>query len=398
MFPRCYPTISDMILDLTGLNIPLPIFSYGFFLALGFLFAAYTLSLEMKRMEKIGWLKPFKRVVIKGEAAKPAELIINFIIGFLLGFKIFLIVTNYKEFAADPQGTLLSGQGSWLGGLIVGAALAYLKYWERNREKLPVPKKDLVEIHPHQTVGDLTIVAAISGIIGAKLFYFFESPGNFSEFLRDPFGSFFGGLTVYGGLILGSICVIWYVHRRGMNPLHVADACSPGLFLAYTFGRQGCQVSGDGDWGIINMLDKPAWLGWLPDRLWAFDYPHNIIDEGVPIPGCAEAHCYILPQTVFPTPMYESFTTILLFVILWSLRKRFVVPGLMFSVYFILNGIQRYFIERIRVNTKFDLFGVEMTQAEVIAIIYVLMGIAGAVYFTRRYFNSKLLKSSGSAT
>lgn len=385
MFSRCYPTLSDMISDLTGLDIPLPIFSYGFFLVIGFLAAAYTLSLELKRKEKLGWLKPFKREIIKGKPATPFELIINFVIGFALGFKLAVIIMDYSTFAHDPQGTLLSSKGSWWGGLLGGALLAYFKYWERKKEQLDKPQKERVEIHPYETVGDLTIVAAVSGIIGAKLFYFFESPGNFTEFLNDPFGSFFGGLTAYGGLIVGAVCVLWYAWKKGMNPIHVADASSPGLFLAYTFGRLGCQVSGDGDWGIVNLLDKPAWLNWLPDRLWAFNYPHNIIDEGVLIQGCAESHCYILPQMVFPTPMWESFTTLLLFAVLWSLRRRIAVPGVMFSLYFILNGIERYFIEKIRVNTRFEFLGMQMTQAEIIAILYVAAGVAGLIYFTRKH-------------
>ncbi len=388
MFPRCYPTISDLILDLTGLDIPLPIFSYGFFLALGFLVAAFTLALELKRKEKLGWLKPFKVEVIKGERATITEIISYAVIGFAFGYKVFWAASHYREFASNPQETIMSSTGSIIGGLTFAIALAYYKYRSREKEKLEVPKKTLEDVHPYQTVGDLTIVAAISGIIGAKLFYFIESPGNFTEFLNDPFGSFFGGLTAYGGLILGAICVTWYAYRKGMNPIHVADAAAPGLFLAYTFGRQGCQVSGDGDWGIVNLLDKPSWLGWLPDRLWAFNYPHNIIDDGVQIQGCMESHCYVLPDMVFPTPMYESFTTLLLFVILWSVRKRITIPGILFSAYFILNGVQRFFIEKIRVNTKFDFLGVQMTQAEIISILYVLIGIAGVIYFTRKYKRS----------
>ncbi|HXH19635.1 MAG TPA: prolipoprotein diacylglyceryl transferase family protein [Chitinophagales bacterium] len=385
MFSRCYPTLSDMISDLTGLNIPLPIFSYGFFLALGFLAAAYTLALEMKRKEQLGLLKPFKHRIEKGKPATPAEMLIHSIIGFVIGYKLLWVIFNYREFAANPQETLLSSTGSWIGGIAGAALLGYFKYWEKNKQRLDKPVTELEEVHPHQTVGDLTIVAAVSGIIGAKLFYFFESPGNFTEFLNDPFGSFFGGLTAYGGLIVGAICVMWYAWKKGMNPIHVADATSPGLFLAYAFGRQGCQVAGDGDWGIVNLHAKPSWLAWLPDRLWAFSYPHNIIDEGIKIQGCTEAHCYILPQAVFPTPMYETFATLLLFAVLWSVRKKITIPGMMFSFYFILNGIERYFIEKIRVNTRFDFLGLHLTQAEIIAAICVLLGAAGLVYFIRKH-------------
>lgn len=384
MFSRCYPTISDLIYDFTGIDIPLPIFSYGFFLALGFLFAAWTLSIELKRKEKLGLLKPFKQTITKGEKATPVDFIVSGLLGALAGYKLIYVLMHYRTFADNPQQILFSPEGSWLGAIAGAAAFVYLKYRNNAKEQLDKPKTEVVEVHPHQTVGDLTIVAAITGIIGAKLFYFFESPGNFTEFLEDPFGSFFGGLTVYGGLILGSISVIWFSKKRGMNAVHIADAAAPGLFLAYVFGRQGCQVSGDGDWGIVNTLTKPDWLSWLPDRLWAFDYPHNIINEGVKIPGCMEAHCYVLPEAVFPTPMYESFMTLALFFLLWSLRKRITIPGLLFSFYFILNGIERFLIEQVRVNTKLEVGGAMLTQAEVIAILFSLFGVASAIYFFRK--------------
>lgn len=384
MFSRCYPTISDLLYDFTGIDIPLPIFSYGFFLALGFLFAAWTLSLELKRKEKLGLLKPFKQTITKGEKATPFDFLVSGLLGALVGYKAGFIAFNYRAFSDNPQEVLFSAEGSWLSALVVAGLFIYLKYRNNAKEQLEQPKTEVIEVHPHQTVGDLTIVAAITGIIGAKLFYFFESPGNFTEFLEDPFGSFFGGLTVYGGLILGSISVMWFAKKRGMNPVHIADAAAPGLFLAYVFGRQGCQVSGDGDWGIVNTLTKPGWLSWLPDRLWAFDYPHNIINEGVKIPGCMEAHCYVLPEAVFPTPMYESFMTLALFFLLWSLRKRITIPGLLFSFYFILNGIERFLIEQVRINTKLEVGGALLTQAEVIAILFSLFGVASAIYFFRK--------------
>ena len=47
-----YPTISDLLKGIFGINIPLPIQSFGFMLAISFLCAAYTLQLELKRKEK----------------------------------------------------------------------------------------------------------------------------------------------------------------------------------------------------------------------------------------------------------------------------------------------------------------------------------------------------------
>jgi prolipoprotein diacylglyceryl transferase len=378
MFSRCYPTVSDFIYHTTGLNLPLPIYSFGFFVALGFLAAAIILSLELKRKEKLGLIKPFEKQVIIGLPATPAELIINAVFGFLIGYKIIDVFLNYSEFASDPQHFILSGRGNLLGGVAGAALLAYLKYREKAKQKLPEPKKEIIKVHPHELTGDITLMAAIGGIAGAKIFYLFETPGNLQEFIDDPFGSFFGGLTIYGGIFGGAIMVFLYTKKKKIPFVHIADAVAPGLLLAYGIGRMGCQVSGDGDWGIPNLSPKPEWI---PQWLWAQYYPHNIINEGIRIPGCTEKHCFILEQPVYPTPIYETIMALALFGLLWTVRKKIIWPGFMFAAYLTLNGIERLFIEQYRVNTKLEwIAGIHATQAEVVAVLFILTGIAGMIF------------------
>jgi prolipoprotein diacylglyceryltransferase len=188
-----------------------------------------------------------------------------------------------------------------------------------------------------------------------------------------------------------------------VNGWHLSDAAAPGLILAYGIGRIGCQVSGDGDWGIANTAPKPGWLSWLPDWLWAYDYPNNvnydanypqylgelndtnvlpITDPNVP---CFEGYCTHLDPMVFPTPVYETMMATGIFLFLWMMRKRLAIPGLMFASYLMLNGIERFFIEKIRVNNKFDLLGIQATQAEVIAVLFFLVGAALFVYRKRTF-------------
>ena len=204
--------------------------------------------------------------------------------------------------------------------------------------------------------------------------------------MRDPLDALvsFSGLTMYGGLIVGGIAVIWYARKNGIAPLHICDANAPGLMLAYGFGRIGCQVAGDGDWGIYNTAPKPGWMSFLPDWFWSFRYPHNVVNEGIPIPGCTGPHCFMVDPPVFPTPLYESIVCIALFFVLWSLRKRFITPGMMFSVYLLLNGVERFFVELIRVNTKYHLGGIDFTQAQLISLLLILTGLAGILFFRRK--------------
>jgi len=195
------------------------------------------------------------------------------------------------------------------------------------------------------------------------------------------------------------------------------------LMLAYGTGRIGCQVSGDGDWGILNSaytvapnlksipgtpeifqttlaknsdfymgqfgsLDNVQHLSlkgpsFLPDWLFGYAYPHNVIGEGIKIPGCNGPYCSYLPIPVFPTPFYETIVCVSLFFLLWSLRKRFKVPGTLFAFYLLINGIERFLIEKIRVNTRYSIFGYHPTQAEIISTLLIFGG-AFLYYFLKK--------------
>jgi prolipoprotein diacylglyceryltransferase len=146
--------------------------------------------------------------------------------------------------------------------------------------------------------------------------------------------------------------------------------------LAYGVGRLGCHFAGDGDWGIpSDLANKPSFL---PDWMWAYHYPHNVLKMDTPINGCEADqwgdYCYQLGQAAYPTPLYEAITCILLFGVLWLLRKKIRVPGRIFALYLIFNGLERFFVEKIRVNSRLDLFGFHPTQAEVISTSLFLSG------------------------
>ena len=377
-----YPTLSDLLKDLFGINIPLPIQSFGFMLAISFLLAAYLLVLEFKRKEKEGLLTFQYQKFLKGAPAKQSELISSAILGFIIGYKLIYVLFNYSEFVNDTQGFILSLKGNFIGGIILACISAYLRYREKEKQILPDPEWIEEKVYPHQLVGNITMVAAIAGLIGAKIFHNLE---NIDDFISDPIGSLlsFSGLTMYGGLICGGIALIWYSKKNGIPVPHFIDANAPGLMLAYGVGRLGCQISGDGDWGIVNLHPKPSWLSFLPNWAWAYNYPHNVNSVGVPIPDCVGKHCMMLPQPVYPTPLWEAVACISLFFVLWNLRKKIIIPGLLFSIYLIMNGIERFFIEKIRVNTKYHIFNHAITQAEIISFCLIILGITGIFYFRK---------------
>jgi phosphatidylglycerol:prolipoprotein diacylglycerol transferase len=77
-------------------------------------------------------------------------------------------------------------------------------------------------------------------------------------------------------------------------------------------------------------------------------------------------------QRVHPTPIYESISMALVAWVLWSLRDR-LAPGLLFALYLVLSGFERFLVEFLRRNDEVWA-GLTVPQIESL----VLMAIGGA--------------------
>ena len=418
--------------------------TFGLMVAMGFVSAAVVLASELKRKEKQGLLLPREEAITVGMPATFLDLFVNFITGFAFGYKLFGLLLN-KPDEMSPQNYIFSKDGNLWAGLLVGGILIALKWREKNKHKLKEPEQRNVRIWPHDRVGDIIILGLIFGILGAKLFDAIE---NIDELISDPIGILFsgGGLTFYGGLILAAIAICWYAYRKGIKLAHLTDAAAPALMIAYAVGRIGCQVAGDGDWGIYNsayssdaygkvtestsvefnqQLQKYATYhlerkildsgniytyipaartfesleavphlslkgpAFLPKWMIAYSYPMNVNKDGKKIPGCKEEHCRVLPQPVFPTAFYETVICTILFLILWAYRKRIKIPGMMFGAYLIMNGFERFFIEKIRVNHLYSILGFQLSQAEIIAFFLILAGVLVVIFAKIKYTKGK---------
>ncbi len=437
MYPNLYYAIKDWFgVEINALKI---FYTFGIFVALAFIVAAIFLSKELKRKEKQGLLLPLEETITVGKPASIMELLLSGFIGFVFGFKLIGAFIATRTPGVDLQEYIFSSNGSWGGGLLLGGLLLFLKYREKNQQKLSKPEQRVIRIWPHDRVGDIVIFALVFGILGAKLFDNFE---NWDRFIQNPIGSLLSpsGLTFYGGLICAAIAVCWYAAKKGIKLWHLVDSAGPALMIAYAVGRIGCQVSGDGDWGIYNsayISDRPGHVveaapgdfekklkqqatyflegrvtnpdssisgvsdryterlaqvphksfkgaSFLPTWMFAYTFPNNVNEDGQLLPGCEGKYCRALPQPVFPTSFYETLMCTFLFLLLWGIRKRISTPGIVFSIYLILTGIERFFIELIRVNSVYDVFGFHPTQAEIISILLILTGSIMIIYLKNK--------------
>ena len=355
-----YPNLSYILHDLFGTardNGFAIVQTFGLFLALGTITAAAMLRLEIRRRAGLGQFSAARRLstVWVGRGATMGDYLGSALFGWLIGWKLVPLLMGHTTGSAKDF--LLSGEGNFAFGL-VGAALAsaYTYYSSRQeRAKHPQPKQVDTTIEPWERTADIAIIAALSGLFGAKIFGILEvPPSSISEFVRQFFSG--QGLAIFGGLIAASWGVVVY-------------KATPAGLLAY--GRCHCARHVGWCWRRAHRLPAlrrrrlghyhpaPPPSGWfLPDWMWSFRYPHNVINEGVPIPGCVDEHCMQLAEAVWPTPFYEVVMLIGLGLVLWVLRKRAQPwPGLLMGGYLIANGVERFFIEKIRVNATYELFG-----------------------------------------
>ncbi len=124
--------------------------------------------------------------------------------------------------------------------------------------------------------------------------------------------------------------------------------------------------------------------------LWSSKYPHNVLgaDPGNVIEGCTGPFCNELINPVYPTPLYEVMMCLSLFAVIWMLRKRIKVPGMLFGIYLIMNGFERFLIEKIRVNTRYEIGSFSFTQAEMISSIIVILGVS-LILYSRKVYRAK---------
>lgn len=354
--------------------------TYGLFLITAFTSAGLLLRHELKRRERLGQFTGVEstRLLRYGWRWTPAML--QFLYGFILLGKGVYFILHAPSREGSVGALLFNLEFNLIAGILGGLSAVALYYFSVKGERRETIAQTY-RSYPSDGVLTVIIIAIITGVLGARILALLEDP---TPFLKDPMRGLFitGGMSVFGGMLLGLVVLGIYLKRQGISLIAYLDAAVPGVFVAYGIGRLGCHFSGDGCWGIPSAGD--AWYSFLPDFLVAERYPHNVSQNGMLIEGCESTYCRILTEGVFPTSFYEFMLASTLAGCLWLFRKRWTaLHGKLFSVYLILAGTERFLIEFIRVNDKYTVLGFQGSQAQFIAIGYILSGLIILLYFVR---------------
>jgi len=175
---------------------------------------------------------------------------------------------------------------------------------------------------------NLSFIVFVLGIIGARIFYVVENLNYYLNNLSEIIMLQKGGLSWFGGLILGSISGLFYLKFKKLSIYKIVDLFAPFLVLGQAIGRLGCFLNGC-------CFGKESIYG-----------IYSPVQEAV----------------LIPTQLYSSFVLLLIFVFLRIMQERPHRQGDIFFAYLLLYSIKRFIIEFYRADNPVVLFGLTLFQ------------------------------------
>ncbi|MEO8602388.1 MAG: prolipoprotein diacylglyceryl transferase [bacterium] len=198
---------------------------------------------------------------------------------------------------------------------------------------------------------DLILWSYIGGFVGARLFLIVTA---WDQFQQDPWNLLFSGSgwVWQGGVVGGAVAVLWKARQLRLPLGDVADVAGLALAIGQAIGRVGCQLAGDGDYGVAT------------DMPWGMSYPNGVVPT---------------IERVHPTPIYESVACLLIFAWLWRRRAKPHAPGALCGEYLVYSGLMRFAVETVRRN---PLIAFGLTIAQWVSLVSIAIGAALALRST----------------
>jgi prolipoprotein diacylglyceryl transferase len=176
--------------------------------------------------------------------------------------------------------------------------------------------------------------AVAAGYLGARTAYVSTHSGEFHGRWLHVFAIWEGGLALYGGLTIGILTGILVAWRRGLPVLLALDAAIPGIPLAQALGRWGNYFNQE-------LFGTPSRLPWA-----------------LRVDPAHRPEQYLGFSTFHPTFLYESLYDLLVVgALLWLDRRRRLRTGSLVLAYLGLYAFGRFFLELLRTDTTYRLFG-----------------------------------------
>jgi phosphatidylglycerol---prolipoprotein diacylglyceryl transferase len=228
---------------------------------------------------------------------------------------------------------------SWYGlavaaGMLVGI---WLLLREAQRRGLPT-----------EPVLDLVLWIAVGGLVGARLLYVLD---RWSLFVANPaqiLAIHTGGSSIMGAILGGGLTAAILARRKGLPVRRLFDAAAPGIVLGQAIGRFGCLVTGD-------TVGRPT------DGSWGIVY----LNPGARVPQLGVAY-----QPAF---FYEQLWDVLVFAILWRLRKRVRGDGQLFALYLGLYAIGKFVITFVRLDPVY-FWGLQQSHVVALGLLTLAIG------------------------
>jgi len=200
----------------------------------------------------------------------------------------------------------------------------------------------------------VVLVTLVTSVLGARLMYVLEHVDEFRHEWGSVLAVWQGGLTLYGGVVAGTMGGLATARRLRMPMWTVADALVPSVALGTMFGRIGCFLNG-------------CCYG-HPTRLpWGVVYPPDSF------PGLEFGH-----TPIHPSQIYFALAGLALFALLWNVRRRFTVPGTLFWIFIVLFALIRIPLDSTRAyepGARVAIGSLAVTESQIVSLAMALFGI-----------------------
>lgn len=187
-------------------------------------------------------------------------------------------------------------------GMLVGLFVAYQ---EAKRKNVSL---DLIF--------DLFIWIFVSSMIGGRLMYVLLFWRDYAAMPFEIFQLWDGGMVFYGGIFAAIAAILILLRKKKVSFWKMADIGAPALAIGIFFGRIGCYLIGDH-------------VGSKTNFFLASDYYGELRHE---------------------PSLYLSFNGLVLFVVLWALRKRLKKEGQIAWIFILWESVTRFFLDFVRAS------------------------------------------------